>query len=139
MQTETTFGKSMLAGLTAGVVSAVLNNVYSIAHRTITGFSIPEVIHVGSISASSVITAIIAGLGYFILTKFIVKDAPKKRDSIFQIGSIALAILSLVSSFSSTLPDGTPAPAQFAMLSAPMHIIAGIVAALLIPKFATRS
>ncbi len=139
MQTETTFGKSMLAGGIAGIMSAVLNNGYSLIHRAVTGFSIPGVIHLGSISASSIITALVAGLGFFILAKFIVKDAPKKRDMIFQIGSMVLAILSLASSFGSTLPDGTPAPPQFAMLSAPMHIISGVVAAFVIPKFATRA
>lgn len=129
----------MLAGLVSGVASAVLNNVYSLAHAAITGFSIPAVIHVGSISGSSIVTALVGGLAFFVLAKFIVKDAPKKRDMIFQIGAIGLALLSIVGSFGPTLPDGTPAPPQFAMLSAPMHVIAGVVAAFVIPKFATRA
>lgn len=138
MQNETTFGKSILAGVVSGVVSAILNNLYSLAHSAVTGFSIPNVIHIGSISGASVVTALVAGLAFFVLAKFIVKNAPKKRDLVYQIGAIGFALLSVVGSFGPTLPDGTPAPPQFAMLSAPMHVIAGVVAAFVIPKVATR-
>jgi hypothetical protein len=138
MATQPTIVKALTAGALSGGISAVLNNIYSVAHSSITGFSIPGVIHVGSISGSSVMTALVGGIGYFVLAKFIAKDDVKKRTLIFQIGAIVLALLSCVGSFGSTLPDGTPAPAQFAMLSAPMHVIAGVVAAFVIPKFAER-
>jgi hypothetical protein len=138
MSTQPTFVKALTAGAISGGISAVLNNIYNVAHSSMTGFSIPGVIHVGSITGSSVMTALVGGIGYFVLAKFMVKDDVKKRTLIFQIGAIVLAVLSLFSSFGPTLPDGTPAPAQFAMLSAPMHIIAGVVAALVIPRFAER-
>jgi hypothetical protein len=138
MATQPTIVKALTAGALSGGISAVLNNIYNVAHSSITGFSIPGVIHVGSITGSSVMTALVGGIGYFILAKFIAKDDVKKRTLIFQIGAIALALLSLGGSFGSTLPDGTPAPTQFAMLSAPMHVIAGVVAAFVIPKFAER-
>jgi hypothetical protein len=138
MSTQPSFVKALIAGAISGGISAVLNNIYNVAHSSMTGFSIPGIIHVGSITASSVITALVGGIGYFVLAKFLVKDDVKRRMLVFQIGAIVLAALSCFSSFAPTLPDGTPAPAQFAMLSAPMHIISGVVAAFVIPYFAER-
>jgi hypothetical protein len=37
-----------------------------------------------------------------------------------------------------TLPDGSPAPAGFAVLTMPMHLIAGAVMLLVIPRYAAR-
>jgi hypothetical protein len=47
-------------------------------------------------------------------------------------------LLSNFPAFETTLPDGTPTPANFALLVIPMHFVAGLSALYLIP-FKTRN
>jgi hypothetical protein len=104
-----------------------------VAYTGLTGFSIPEVIHFGSITGASVVPTIIGALCYFGLSRF-----TSKAKLIFTIAGIAFMLFSFLGPLSPELPDGTPTPEGFAGLTLPMHIIAGLVAVIFIPKYTYR-
>ncbi len=116
----------LIGGVVAGLAAAVLNNLWNLIYPMIGGVSVPEVINLGSVSLMSIVPLLIAGVGYFILSRFVSNATP-----IFQIGTIVLALLSLFGTFSPPMP----VPDGFAGLSGPMHVIAGLVGAFVIPRF----
>ncbi|MDX2284587.1 MAG: DUF6069 family protein [Bacteroidia bacterium] len=124
----------LLGGLIAGGVSALLSMVYSFAYTAATGQGVPEILNPVSITLSCVVTSLIGGLLYFGFSRWI----PARATLVFQIVAAAVAVLSLASSFPGQLPNGQPAPDFFPALSAPMHLIAGAVAAVLLPAYVTR-
>jgi hypothetical protein len=74
----------------------------------------------------SILPMLVAAVGYFVLSRFVHNATP-----IFQIGTVVLALLSLFGTFNPPMP----VPDGFAGLSGPMHIIAGLVGAFVIPRF----
>lgn len=132
MQSKTTFKNALMAALIAGIGAAIVNNLYSAIYTSVTGFSMPEVIHVGSITGSSIFPLLIGGIVYYFLQK---KWA--KGGLYFVIAAVVFTILSLGGPFMGTQPDGSPFPAGFAALTAPMHFIAGGFA-VMIPNIAHR-
>ncbi|MEE2743810.1 MAG: DUF6069 family protein [Bdellovibrionota bacterium] len=130
---EPKVGKFLLGGLLAGFLGALVNNIYSFLYTSITGFSIPKVIHVGSITSASILLVVISSLFYFLLEKF-----TSKARLIYIIVGVIFLILSFLGPLSSHLPDGTPTPEGFAGLALPMHIISGLLAFILIPWHVDR-
>ena len=127
--------KPFLTGaLVAGLTGAVLNNLYSYAYSAITGFSIPQVINVGSVTMSSFGPALLGALFYFVLSRFTSRATP-----IFVVAGIVLVIVSFAGSFMPQLPDGSPTPAGFAGLTLPMHIIAGGVIIWVLTRYVRRN
>ena len=122
--------KFIIGGLISGVVSTVLNNFYGFGYTALTGFRIPEVINVVSITSASMITTFVGALIYFALSRF-----TEMANLFFMVGGIVFALLSFVVPFSPTLPNGAPTPAGFAGLTAPMHLMAGIACVVLVPLF----
>lgn len=120
----------LLGSLTAGVVAAALNNAYSVIYSQSTEQYFPEIINFGSITGASVIPAIFAGLIYYILSRF-----THWATRIFIVSTLILTALSLTGTMQSQLPDGTPTPHGFTALTLPMHIIAGLAIAFIIPRF----
>ncbi|GAB4424374.1 MAG: hypothetical protein OHK0039_41520 [Bacteroidia bacterium] len=118
------------AGLIAAGVSAAVNLAYHFIYVAATGIALPASIGWPQVLISSILPVMLAGLGYFALLRFV----PARARVIFVGVVLGLALLSLGGSFADPLPDGSPAPAGFALWSAPMHIVAGLAAALLIPR-----
>lgn len=116
----------LIGGLVAGIIAAILNNLWNFIYPAIGGVSAPDVINVGSVTMMSIAPLLIAAVGYFVLSRFV-----DNATSIFQIGTVVLALLSLFGTFNPPMP----VPDGFAGLSAPMHIIAGLVGAFVIPRF----
>lgn len=116
----------LIGGVVAGVITAILNNLWNFIYPAIGGVSVPEVINVGSVTLMSIMPLLIAAVGYFILSRFMDNATP-----IFQGATIVLALLSLFGTFNPPMP----VPDGFAGLSGPMHVIAGLVGAIVIPRF----
>lgn len=116
----------LIGGVVAGIVAAILNNLWNLIYPAIGGVSVPDVINVGSVTLMSIMPLLIAAVGYFVLSRFMDNATP-----IFQGATIVLALLSLFGTFNPPMP----VPDGFAGLSAPMHIIAGLVGAFVIPRF----
>ena len=64
---NTRLAKLLTTGLISGIIAAILNIIYMNIHETVTSFSIPEVVNLGSISLASIIPGIFSGLYYFML------------------------------------------------------------------------
>jgi hypothetical protein len=124
---------ALVAGLLAGVVIAVLNNLYNLFCGAVLGISAPNVIHVGSVTGSSVVPALLAGLFYYLLARF-----TRRPRLTFAVVVVVFTLLSMGGPLQPILPDGSPAPAGFAVLTAPMHLVAGAVMLLVIPRYASR-
>lgn len=122
--------KLIIATIASALISAVLNNLYFILYCKFTGFSLPDILNLGSISGASIFPSLLGGLVFFLLHKF-----TKKGDMIFIVLSLVLAIASLGGIFKSTLPNGMLTPSGFAMATVPMHLIPAIIAVILIPKY----
>lgn len=116
----------LIGGVVAGIIAAILNNLWNLIYPAIGGVSVPDVINVGSVTLMSIMPLLIAAIGYFVLSRFMDNATP-----IFQGATIVLALLSLFGTFNPPMP----VPDGFAGLSAPMHIIAGLVGAFVIPRF----
>lgn len=116
----------LIGGVVAGVITAILNNLWNFLYPAIGGVNVPEVINAGSITLMSIAPLLIAAVGYFVLSRFM-----DNATTIFQGATIVLALLSLFGAFNPPMP----VPDGFAGLSAPMHVIAGLVGAFVIPRF----
>lgn len=132
MKSNITIGTALKAALAAGVVAAVLNLVYYFIYTAAIGIG-PSPINPVSTIGASIVPLIVAGVLYFFIAGKL-----KNGKTIFTIVTVVLGLLSLASSFQTQLPDGTTAPEGFAVLSAPMHIIAAAAAAFGIPYFANK-
>jgi len=133
METKLPVTKFLTGGLVAGVVAAILSSIYSFAYSAVTGFSIPQVISFVSITGASVVPLVIGSLVYFGLARF-----TAKATAIYSGAAIVLALVSCLAPLEQTLPDGTPTPSRFAGLTIPMHIVAGVCAAFVTPRFVQR-
>lgn len=131
--TRLPINKIAVGTLITGALTAVVNNVYGGVFTAITGNSHALVGPV-SITLASLIPMLLAGLAYFILTRF----AGDRANLIFVIGALVLTVLSFGGALGGQLPDGSTPPAFFAALTLPMHIIAGGLAAFALPRFVQR-
>jgi hypothetical protein len=111
----------LTTGLLSGVIAALLNIIYMYLHESLTSFSIPEVINIGSVAIASLIPGIISGIFYFMLRRVM---TDKKAMLTFLITLFVFVLLSLLGPLSSELPNGTITPRGFQGLTIPMHIIA---------------
>lgn len=132
MNTTTTFKQTFLASLIAGAGTAVICLIWRSAHEAITGFSVPQIVHTTGITMSSFIPLIIAGIIYY----FVQKLGAKGRTG-YAIGAVVLGLLSLYGTFNTPMPDGSATPANFTMLTLPMHFVS-MAGALLLPRIAAR-
>ncbi len=123
----------LIAGLKAGIISLILNNIYYFVFNSSSAIDYSEIITYGSTSGASIIITIIGAIFYFLISRF-----TDKSTLIFQIVGGLFAIVSCAGAFGETLQDGSPMPVDFAYLSVPMHIITGFIAITLIPKFISK-
>ncbi|MBX9782149.1 MAG: hypothetical protein K2X48_02545 [Chitinophagaceae bacterium] len=123
------FTSVLKAALASGAIAAVLNLIYLFAYKAATGINAP-VINTGSVTGASIVPLLVAGVVFFFLAGKL-----KNGKTIYTVMAIVLGLLSLGGSFQSQLPDGSAAPGGFALLTAPMHLIAAAAAAFGIPYF----
>jgi len=120
------------SALIAIIISIVLNNLWYLILTKGAGYEGGPVNFL-SITMGSTVPLVIAALIFFGLSKL-----TAKYRTIYLVGAIILTLLSLYGSFQPQLPDGSPTPAGFALLTVPMHLIAGTIAIYLIPKTQTK-
>ena len=75
----------------------------------------------------------LAGLGYWLLTRF-----TTKANLVFTVIALVVTLLSNAGFLNPTLPDGQPVPPGFLGLVIPMHLIVGGAIAFLIPAICAR-
>jgi len=124
---------ALKAGLVVGVLAAVLNLALNFIYSAITGYSYTNIMPVPPIILSALVPAVLAGLGYWLLTRL-----TAKANLIFTIFALVVTLLSNIGFLNPTLPDGLPVPPGFLGLVIPMHLIVGGAIAFLIPAICAR-
>lgn len=120
----------LIAGVIAGVLAAIINNVYHLSYSSITGVEVPQVINVITVSLASLVPLVLASLVYYFLV-----NNTKQPTVIFVIMTIFLTICSMGSMAVPVFPDRDVVPEGFYGLALPMHFIAGGIAAVVIPQY----
>lgn len=133
---NTRLAKLLTTGLISGIIAAVLNIIYMNIHESLTSFTIPEVVNLGSISLASIIPGVFSGLYYFMLRRV---SSNKTAFRIFVTTTIVLLGFSLLGPFSTELPDGSLTPNGFVGLTVPMHFICAIIYSLMVTRVVPRS
>ncbi len=123
----------LTGGLIAGIIAAVLNNIYHTTYTAITGVEAPSVINFISVAAASIVPLVLASLVYYGFSK-----STNKPTMVFLILTAFLTVASSGLMAISQLPNRTPVPDGFIGLALPMHYIAGVVAAICIPWYVSR-
>ncbi|MFW5774805.1 MAG: DUF6069 family protein [Chitinivibrionales bacterium] len=123
-------GKYMIGAALASIVAVVLNNLYHIVYTAATGIEGPQTINAVSISIVTVVAILFGGLVYFVLSRM-----TRYATVLFVIGGLLAAAATTSASF---MPFTPPAkalyPAQYVLLAAPMHFIAGLCCVWIIPS-----
>jgi hypothetical protein len=122
------FKKVFKAWFITALIAATINVIWFYIN-TIAGNPWSEILFINTVIITSFGTVFIGSLVYWSLTfKF------KKADLIFAVGAIALTVLSVMGH--PTLKDGTPVPGEFRVMDIPMHFVAGLLCAFLVPAIA---
>jgi len=124
---------ALKAGLLVGALAATLNLALNFIYSVITGYSYSNIMPIPPIIFSALVPAVLAGLGYWLLTRFTVK-----ANLLFTIIALAVTLLSNIGFLNPDLPDGQPVPPGFLGLVIPMHFIVGGAIAFLIPAICAR-
>lgn len=124
-----------IRSLIAAAGAAVVNNLYSVVYTAITGFSIPEVINVGSVTMFSVLPVLLGGLVYWGISRFSLRIA----NIALAVGTVALFILFTIPTFGETIQtpgmDPMPTPEGFVGLSLGLHFAGPILLLALVPRW----
>lgn len=122
--------KYLKAGLIAGLVSAVLNNVIYFIMIAVGGYEWVPVITV-SIMVASFLPNLLASVAYFILSRF-----TSRAWLIMTIGIAAFVLISVLPHLGIG-PAPSPAlaalPEGFDLVTVPLHIVFGLAAIFLLP------
>jgi ABC-type tungstate transport system substrate-binding protein len=124
--------KSILkAWLITASIAAAINLVWFFINTTKNGNPWSEIIGVIPILITSFVTILVGSLVYWLLSSKL-----KRGELIFQIGAVVITVLSVMGS--PKLHDGSIVPAEFRMMDIPMHFVAGLLCAFLVPVLAKR-
>ena len=133
-QQKPLISRFLLGGLIAGVAATILNNIWLLVYPLTTGNEVPEIINIGSVTASSILGLLVGGFVYFLLHRL-----TQKGTFIFISAGVVFTFLSLMGPINMTeLPDGNAAPEGFTLLTIPMHLIAGLASVIITPKWVNR-
>ena len=117
-----------LGGLVAAALAAAANLGWRAAFSSVTGHPLPPAIDALSVAVASTLPVLLGAGIYLLLARSFAIATP-----LYALGAIAVAVASCVATFTPVLPDGTPAPPEFPTLAIPMHLIAGVIAAVITP------
>ena len=120
--TIVTYKNSLRAALRGSLIASGINIawLYSLEYwLNITG--LPKGFPL-AVVISTLIPILLAALLYVIFVKNF-----QKGEVMFLLLAAGFALLSIFPSFEPILPDGNPAPANFAMLTVPMHFFAALI------------
>ena len=117
-----------LGGVLAAVVAAAGNLAWRSAYPGVTGYPIPAAIDPSSVTTASTLSVLLAAGIYLLLARGLTIATP-----LYIVGSLVTAAASCVAALTPVLPDGSPTPQGFVQLTMPMHMFAGLAAAVIVP------
>jgi hypothetical protein len=118
----------VLGGLTAAACAAVVNLAWRDAYPGLTGHVVPDLIDPPSVVMASVLSVLLAASVYLLLSRGFTIATP-----LYAVGCVLTAAVSCVATFAPVLPGGMPIPDGFPLLTVPMHMAAGVAAAVVVP------
>lgn len=127
--------KLLTIGLISGIIAAAVNVCYMLLYESMTAYSMDKYINILSVSISSIVPGVFAGLLYFSLRRMMSWD---KAFNVFMLVVVGLTIISFFGPLSNELPDGSSMPPEFTGLTIPMHIIASAIYLFMIVRAVPR-
>ncbi|WP_239490262.1 hypothetical protein [Luteitalea sp. TBR-22] len=118
----------VLGGMLAAALAAAGNLAWRSAAPSYTGQPVPALIDPTSVALASVLSVLLAAGVYLLLSRGLTIATP-----LYVLGSLLTAAVSCVATFVPVMPDGTPTPPGFTHLTIPMHMWAGVMAAVVVP------
>jgi len=112
----------------AAAVAVAGNLAWRAAFPSTFGEPVPDAIDTASVTTATALSVLLAAGIYLLLVRGLRIATP-----LYILGSILTAAASCVATYTPYLPDGVPAPASFPSLAIPMHLIAGLSAAFVVP------
>ncbi len=125
-----TITQALKGAFISGVIALVVNQIWSFIALHFLSSLAPAGPWQIMVAVSSIVPLLLGGVVYFLLEKYTSNGA-----KIFTGISVVLTVLSIYGNFQPVLPDGTATPQGFALLTVPMHFVAGFAAAFGIPRF----
>jgi hypothetical protein len=119
-------GKTLLGGVIAGLIAAIVSVLAANVLSHITGYSFKE-LTLTSITVASIMTNLIGSLIFYYLTK-------KSRGAVLIYTILAILMATLDSLLAALNPPGK----GFGTLAIPIHYIVAIISILIVPKFSQR-
>ncbi|NBV42786.1 hypothetical protein EBR96_08490 [bacterium] len=129
-QSIKSFFQCVASGIFVGLFISVVNNVYAAVFIMATGIPVRELINFKSVTVASTVPAVLGAIIFWALCNWV--DQPEKR---FRWLAAVGVVVSLAGPLSPILPSGVLPPPGFVLLTIPMHIFAGILCMVLIPRF----
>jgi hypothetical protein len=110
--TKTIFLQSLIAGVLAAIAANIYNQIYFFA----TQIDYSNIVNVGSLIGLNLLVSLVAGVIYFLLTKFFPVKGSIIFNFVYSVGSFACVIIPIAL----TLPLSQPFPELFPGLAVPM-------------------
>jgi hypothetical protein len=118
----------VVGGLVASASAAAINLAWRNAYPGLTGYTVPAAIDPPSVAIATVLSIWLAAGVYLLLSRGFVIATP-----LYVVGCAATAASTCIAPFTPVLPDGMPVPEGFPLLTIPMHLVAGLMAAVVVP------
>ncbi|WP_291986446.1 hypothetical protein [Luteitalea sp.] len=118
----------VIGGTLAAAGAAAANLAWRDAYPGLTGYPVPPLIDPTSVVVATVLSVLLAAGVYLLLSRGLVIATP-----LYVIGCLITAAASCVAPMTPVMPDGNPVPPGFPELTIPMHLIAGLMAAIVVP------
>jgi hypothetical protein len=121
----------LLLGLVAGVLAAIAALIYQKVYTNALGADFAELVKPVNIFITCIGAGILAGLGYFLLTKWL----NRAGEIIFNFVLVVLSFASILGPFAIKLPLTIDMPELFPGLTVPMHFFPALAWFTLKPLF----
>jgi len=118
----------VLGGVVAAACAAAANLAWRRAYPSMTGYPLPPIIDPTSVVVASVLSVLLAAGVYLLLSRGMTIATP-----LYVVGCLVTAAASCMAPLTPVMPDGSPVPPGFPLLTIPMHLIAGVMAAVVVP------
>lgn len=118
----------VIGGMVAAAGASAANLAWRRAYPEVTGYPLPQIIDPSSVVLASVLSVLLAAGVYLLLSRGFTIATP-----LYVLGCLFSAGASCIASFTPMLPDGSPTPPGFPLLTMPMHMMAGLMAGIVVP------
>jgi hypothetical protein len=125
------FKRSILLGLTAGLLAAIASVIYQKVYTSSLGADFSVIAKPVNIFTGSVFGGLLAAIGYWLLEKWLKYTG----EIIFNFVFVILSFASILAPFATKLPFNIEAPELFPGLTVPMHFFPALAWFTLKPLF----